>query len=152
MALENVPAKITRWLSGDGHEPPLLLVSEDETYLQELREYAQQAAVCTEPNAPCKACVACKQALTGTHPDILVAMGTAKTIGMKEIKSLLTALEHTSLHGRRLVVIPQAETLSPPAVSALLKSLEEPKAGTRFLLTSAFRRRILATIISRCMV
>lgn len=144
--------KILQWLKGDGHQPPLLLTSEDEAYLQELREYAQQTAVCTEPNTPCQACAACRQALFGTHPDILVAVGTNKTIGMKEIKSLLTAIEHTSLHGRRLVVIPQAEKLSPPAVSALLKSLEEPKAGTRFLLTSAFRRRILATIISRCML
>lgn len=152
MALTSVPDRITQWVLGDGHEPPLLLVSEDEAYLQELREYTQQSAVCRDANKPCKVCIACKQALSGTHPDILVATGTTKTIGMKEIKLLLTAIEHTSLHGRRLVVIPQVEKLSPPAVSALLKSLEEPKAGTRFLLTSAFRRRILATIISRCMV
>lgn len=57
---------------------------------------------------------------------------------------------------RQIFLIGDAETLvpqesSPEAANALLKLLEEPPGGTRFILTSSEPGRLLATIRSRCL-
>lgn len=143
---------ILNWLEAKEAQPPLLLLGHSESVLQELARSAALGAVCTSTNKPCQVCQACKQALGNIHPDVVVVAGEEKTIRMKEIKALLETVRNTPLHGRRLVVIPQAERLSAAAVSALLKTLEEPGPGTRFLLWSGYKRRILKTILSRCMI
>lgn len=50
----------------------------------------------------------------------------------------------------RVVIIPWAESFVPAAANALLKTLEEPPAGTYFLISSSNRKAILPTILSRC--
>lgn len=50
----------------------------------------------------------------------------------------------------KLVFIQYADQLTPEAGNALLKTLEEPPAGTHLLLTSQRPENILATIRSRC--
>lgn len=50
----------------------------------------------------------------------------------------------------RVVLIPWAENFQPGAANALLKTLEEPPAGTYFLLSTANRKAVLQTILSRC--
>ena len=50
----------------------------------------------------------------------------------------------------RIIVIEDCERLSRPAQNALLKGLEEPPAGSHFLLTSSKIWEVLPTIVSRC--
>ena len=57
-----------------------------------------------------------------------------------------------SMSSRRVVVIDEAETLEVSAANALLKRLEEPPAGTIFLLVAHSAGRLLPTIRSRCRV
>lgn len=52
--------------------------------------------------------------------------------------------------GRRVVIVDAADELNQQAANALLKSLEEPPAGTVFLLVSHQPSRLLPTIRSRC--
>ncbi len=52
--------------------------------------------------------------------------------------------------GPRLVVLGPVECLNTPAANALLKSLEEPPPGLRFLLWSERSQGIPATVLSRC--
>ena len=52
--------------------------------------------------------------------------------------------------GRRVAIIDTADDLNPNAANALLKLLEEPPAGTTFLLLSNQPARLLPTIRSRC--
>ena len=56
------------------------------------------------------------------------------------------------MSSRRVVVINDAETLEVSAANALLKRLEEPPAGTIFLLVAHSAGRLLPTIRSRCRV
>ena len=57
-----------------------------------------------------------------------------------------------TLGARRAVIIDAADDLEKGAVNALLKSLEEPPAGTFFLLVTHQIGRLLPTVRSRCTV
>ena len=77
----------------------------------------------------------------------------ARSIRIEQVRSL-QALFATkpSLSPRRVVVIDAIDDLERPAANALLKNLEEPPAGTLFLLVSHAPGRLLPTIRSRCRV
>ena len=55
-----------------------------------------------------------------------------------------------SLSDRRAIIIDSADDMERGAANALLKSLEEPPAGTVFFLVSHMPGRLLPTIRSRC--
>ena len=150
--MQVVHERLAHWLNSSAAEAPYLLVGQDEGALEAATTYARQVLGCTAATKPCGTCPGCSQAVNGSHPDITVLDNEGKNITVKEVRACLERLRTTSMHGRRLVVIPHAERLSAPAVSALLKKLEEPATTTRFLLWSAFRRRILKTILSRCQI
>jgi DNA polymerase-3 subunit delta' len=57
-----------------------------------------------------------------------------------------------TLGPRRAIIIDPADDLETGAVNALLKSLEEPPAGTFFLLVTHRLGRLLPTIRSRCRI
>ncbi len=69
---------------------------------------------------------------------------------VRRMQSRLTT--RPTLGSRRAVIIDPADDLEKNAVNALLKSLEEPPAGTYFLLVSHRPGRLLPTIRSRCRV
>ncbi|MDR6787672.1 DNA polymerase-3 subunit delta' [Sphingomonas sp. BE138] len=97
----------------------------------------------------------------GSHPDLRVLRRLpkkdkedelARSITVDQIRSLGPFLgTMPSLSPRRVIVIDAADDLERPGASnALLKSLEEPPAGTVFLLVSHAPGRLLPTIRSRC--
>ena len=70
---------------------------------------------------------------------------------------LIRSMQHRlttrpTLGERRVVILDPADDLEKNAANALLKSLEEPPAGTFFLLVSHQPARLLPTIRSRCRV
>ena len=104
------------------------------------------------------------------HPDILIldhlpsnddeekkrAEGkpwTAKrNITIDQIRRMQQRLTtRPTLGSRRAVIIDPADDMEKGAVNALLKSLEEPPAGTFFLLVTHRPGRLLATVRSRCL-
>ncbi|WP_294356378.1 DNA polymerase III subunit delta' [uncultured Sphingomonas sp.] len=78
----------------------------------------------------------------------------ARSITIDQVRGLAPFLgTMASLSSRRVIVIDSADELERPGASnALLKSLEEPPAGTIFLLVSHAPGRLLPTIRSRCRV
>lgn len=120
-----------------------------------------QHLLCTGDHPPCGECPGCIQVREGNHPDvILVQAGEPihpeverglKTIPVKEIRMVNELVgRHTFVGGRRVVLIHEAEKMTPQAQNALLKTLEEPLPGTVFLLTTSAPALLLPTIISRC--
>lgn len=76
-----------------------------------------------------------------------------RAIPIDEIRALQHRLTtRPTLGSRRVVIIDPADDLEKNAVNALLKSLEEPPAGTYFLLVAHRPGRLLPTIRSRCRV
>ena len=105
------------------------------------------------------------------HPDILVldhlpaneaeeekkAEGkpfqTKRNITIDQVRRMQSRLTtRPTLGSRRAVIIDPADDMEKNAVNALLKSLEEPPAGTYFLLVAHRLGRLLPTIRSRCRI
>jgi DNA polymerase-3 subunit delta' len=126
------------------------------------RDFALAAAreLVAEPGVPQPA---------GYHPDIIVltygpkdekaekaqAEGRpfelARSIRIMQIRAMQRRLAtRPTLGSRRAIIIDPADDLEKPAANALLKSLEEPPAGTFFLLVTHRPARLLPTIRSRC--
>ncbi|HTJ94925.1 MAG TPA: DNA polymerase III subunit delta' [Pararobbsia sp.] len=75
----------------------------------------------------------------------------SKEIKIEQIRSLLDFCSLASHRGGvRVVLLYPAEALNVAAANALLKTLEEPASGVRFLLVTQRLDRLLPTVISRC--
>lgn len=107
----------------------------------------------------------------GDHPDIMtVTYGPkdkkataaqeagkpfelARSIRIAQIRDMQRRLNvRPTLGSRRVVIINPADDMERATSNALLKSLEEPPAGTFFLLVTHRPARLLPTIRSRCRI
>ena len=120
-----------------------------------------QHLLCTGDRKPCGTCPACMQVMDGNHPDVLIiapgkplspdVKAGLQGIPVDEIRHVISlAGQHTFTGGRRVIIIERADKMNQPAQNALLKTLEEPIAGTIFLLLTDSPELLLPTIISRC--
>ncbi len=76
-----------------------------------------------------------------------------RNITVDQIRAMQQRLNtRPTLGSRRAIIIDPADDLEKGASNALLKSLEEPPAGTFFLLVTHRPGRLLPTIRSRCRV
>ena len=73
-----------------------------------------------------------------------------KSISIDSVREIIHFLMlRTAGSERRVVVIEKAQTMTVQAQNALLKTVEEPPAGTSIILTAASELGILPTILSR---
>jgi DNA polymerase-3 subunit delta' len=95
----------------------------------------------------------------GSHPDFKLLQRLsrpsseelARSITVDQVRGLQPLFATTpSLSQRRVVVIDAIDDMERSGANALLKNLEEPPAGTIFLLVSHAPGRLLPTIRSRC--
>jgi DNA polymerase-3 subunit delta' len=78
---------------------------------------------------------------------------TKRNITVDQVRGMIRRLATKPTMGaRRAIVIDPADDLEKGAVNALLKALEEPPAGTFFLLVTHQPGRLLPTVRSRCRV
>lgn len=124
-----------------------------------------------EGDLPCGECSACLWFGQGNHPDFRIVEPEAlaepraadgeprkresetpsRQIRIEQVRELQEFLAiGTHRGGLRTIVVRPAEAMNPATANALLKSLEEPPAGTVFLLVSSAPERLLPTVRSRC--
>lgn len=106
-------------------------------------------------------CAACRQAVAGTHPDLLESNGALKigepqsSLGFHEgeemtARDLVRQLSLSSYAGGfRIFVLGDVDFATHHAANALLKFFEEPPASVILLLTTSTPGRLLETIRSR---
>lgn len=129
----------------------LLLVGPHGSGKRTMARLMAQAMVCSSADKPCGACPACKRFLAGSHPDVKVVRPEKKTIGVDEVRDLIDALALKPYEGdRHIVLIEQADRLTPSAQNALLKTLESPSGEVMFFLITDAPGALLETIVSRC--
>lgn len=108
--------------------------------------------LCRTPGTVCGQCDQCRLLQAGTHPDLHnVTLEESKQIKIEQIRDLIEWANQTSQQGgKKICVISPADKLNNQSANALLKSLEEPPAGTLICLVTDQPNRLLPTLRSRC--
>ncbi len=110
--------------------------------------------LCTgEGDKPCGSCRNCRRYDARTHPNALfpAPLPREKTIKVDALRQTIDALSRHALEtGKRVIVIENAERMTPQAQNCLLKTLEESPEDTFFFLTADVESAILPTVRSRC--
>lgn len=128
--------------------------------------------LCEQPGMDgqaCGHCAPCNWLDQGNHPDFRLVQPAAlsneeaeadEETGKKKPSQQITIDQvrglddflHVGTHrqGARVVLLHPAEAMNRNTANALLKSLEEPRPDTLFLLVSSEAERLLPTIRSRC--
>jgi len=89
--------------------------------------------------------------LAPRHPDLLTLVAHGAFIKIAQVREALRIVPFQPVEAPcRVVVIDQAHLMNDEAANALLKTLEEPPARTRFILISSLPSSLLVTIRSRC--
>jgi DNA polymerase-3 subunit delta' len=115
-----------------------------------------QALLCEarrEDGTPCGACRGCLLFAAGSHPDhlLMVPEEEGKGLTVDQARGVAAFQVLTPKYGsRKAVLVAPADRLNVNAANALLKTLEEPTAGTVIVLVTDRPTALLPTIRSRC--
>ena len=106
------------------------------------------ALLCEE--AGCGDCKSCKMVSSGSHPDVSVLATEKVLISIDEIRELVSASHFGgSVSKYQIMIIEDADRMTERSSNVLLKALEEPPAGTIWLLCAPSEADMLPTIRSR---
>ena len=139
--------------------PSLLFAGPDGVGKRAAALALAQAMNCPTPVASasmpidaCGQCAVCRRIARLVHPDVtVVEPGETGAIKIDVVREEIRKSAFKPFEGRRRVIVfDQAESLVEEAQHALLKTLEEPPAGTALVLVTSQPDRLLATVRSRC--
>lgn len=143
----------TAFAQGYGHHA-LLFKADTGLGAEQLIRMIAHRLICQSPEngAPCEICHSCHLFQAGNHPDFhLLAPIENKDIGVDQVREINEKVnQHAQQNGNKVVFVQEAERLTENAVNALLKTLEEPRPNTYFLLQTDLSASLPATIYSRC--
>lgn len=115
-----------------------------------------QYLVCRgEGRRPCGECVPCQKAARGVHPDISAVSGAggSRSFHVEDVRRVISgAYTLPNESERKVILLEEAQNMSPQAQNTLLKVLEEPPAYVTFILTCESASQLLYTIQSRAAV
>ena len=93
---------------------------------------------------------AAQQVLAGTHPDVTVLATNKVTIGIDEVRNIITTSEQMpSTAPWRIIIIEDVDRMLERTTNVLLKEIEEPSEHTIWLLCAPSAQDVLPTIRSR---
>ncbi|NMM98555.1 DNA polymerase III subunit delta' [Bifidobacterium olomucense] len=94
-----------------------------------------------------------QQVLAGTHPDVTVLATNKVTIGIDQVRDIITTSEQMpSTAPWRIIIIEDVDRMLERTTNVLLKEIEEPAERCIWLLCAPSAQDVLPTIRSRCRV
>jgi DNA polymerase-3 subunit delta' len=152
-------ALLSRAISKDTLPPSLLFAGPRGVGKRRTAVAVAETLNCLEPIAgpqlprdACGVCSSCRRIARGVHPDVLIVEpGELGSIKIEQVRDVVDRAGYRPFEGRRrVVIVDDAEAMTPDAQSALLKTLEEPPPASVFVLASTTPDALLATVLSRC--
>ncbi|MBU3935171.1 hypothetical protein KJ909_00700 [Patescibacteria group bacterium] len=95
-------------------------------------------------------CLQLKNPLDPNNPDLLIIKNDHTIQTVRQIKKFLSRKPFS--HPNKIVILKKTDLLGIPAQNALLKILEEPGLHNFIVLTTAQKKSLLPTILSRCQI
>lgn len=104
----------------------------------------------SEELEPCNRCSSCLEISQGISLDVIEIDG-ASNRGIDDIRKITETIGYSaSSGGYKIYIIDEVHMLTKEAFNALLKTLEEPPAKSKFFFATTEVQKIPATILSRC--
>jgi DNA polymerase-3 subunit delta' len=108
------------------------------------------AAALQCPMEGCGDCLACRTAVSGTHPDVEVVRPEGLSYGAEDTEALVLHASLAPTTGTwHVIVVEDADRLTEQALNRLLKAIEEPPPATVWILCAPSVEDVLPTIRSR---
>lgn len=99
---------------------------------------------------PCNECEICRGISVGNDVDVIEIDG-ASNRGIEDIRQLRANVNVKSMRTRyKVYIIDEVHMLTKEAFNALLKTLEEPPPGVKFVFCTTEPNKVPDTILSRC--
>src|SRR5438445_71548 len=99
---------------------------------------------------PCGQCAHCLAIGEDRHIDVM-EMDAASRTGVDDIRDLTEGVRYRPVSGRyKVYIIDEVHMLSKNAFNALLKTLEEPPPGVKFVFATTEVNKVPVTVLSRC--
>ena len=142
--------------SSDQLPHALMFTGPTGTGKEKFADLFARSLLCRQPGMngiACGACRACRLTEAETHPDVrwVRPPEEGKVIGGDQIREITRYLSLKAQYdGYKLVVISPADRMNINAANSLLKTLEEPPAGTLLILITEKPTSLPATVRSRC--
>jgi hypothetical protein len=106
---------------------------------------------------PCGECLQCKRALNGSWVDFTEITSDEEdesansSLKIDQFRKLKESAGFAAREGgHKIILIPNADRMTPQAANSVLKILEEPPRGWIFFLTASDPTLLLPTVLSRC--
>ncbi len=99
---------------------------------------------------PCGQCDPCRKIAEGRFIDVL-EIDAASSTGVDSMREINRMAETRPSEGRfKIFIIDEVHMLSTSAFNAMLKTLEEPRPHSKFILATTEIRKVPVTVLSRC--
>ena len=121
----------------------------------DIAKFLAKSILCENPNPlACDECPVCKRVDDNNNLDLLVFDGKVTKIKKEDVLKITSTFDKTALekNGKMVYVLHLVEMMTPTAVNALLKFLEEPGSDVYAILTTENESKVLPTIVSRTQV
>ncbi|MFH1519657.1 MAG: hypothetical protein ABIE75_03695 [Candidatus Omnitrophota bacterium] len=124
-----------------------LFIGEDTSLIPDIVKLIN----CPQDSYFCDSCWDCKRIESGNHPDLFTVEPDGFNVKIETIREGMRFLSLKSFRSKnKVMIIKEAQNLTPAAANAFLKTLEEPPKHSFMAITTSKLEGVLPTIISRC--